>query len=131
MTNRRPRAPILRFGVRSRWSEKAAGDDGVRHRRPIPVIADLRLQVEGETDAEGVERFLQIDAHAARRRTRAAGGSAGAAGAAGGQPESLGVAAEVRVAVLAPDLPTGRDLSFPSRANRAANPSIAPGHCGP
>src|SRR6476646_6873475 len=94
------------------------------------MLQELRLQVEGETDAEGVERFLQIDAHAARRRTRAAGGSAGAAGAAGGQPESLGVAAEVRVAVLAPDLPTGRDLSFPSRANRAANPCIAPGHCG-
>ena len=30
------------------------------------MLQELRLQVEGETDAEGVERFLQIDAHAAR-----------------------------------------------------------------
>src|SRR6476661_7272478 len=52
------------------------------------MLQELRLQVEGETDAEGVERFLQIDAHAARRRTRAAGGSGGAAGAAGGQTDA-------------------------------------------
>src|SRR3954469_10079561 len=93
------------------------------------MLQELRLKVEGETDAEGVERFLQIDAHAARRRTRAARGSSGAAGAAGGQPEGLGVAAEVGVAILAPDLPAGRDLGFPARTNRAANPCIAPGHC--
>src|SRR6185312_1822565 len=121
MTNRRPRAPILRFGVRSRWSEKASGDDGVRHRRPIPVVADPRLQVEGETDAEGMERLLQIDAHAARRRTGAAGGSGGAAGAAGGKTEGLGVAAEVGVAVLAPDLPARRDLGFPAGTDGAAD----------
>src|SRR6478735_956059 len=38
------------------------------------MLQELRLKVEGQTDAEGVERFLQIDAHAARRRTGAAGG---------------------------------------------------------
>src|SRR6478672_4631570 len=94
------------------------------------MLQELRLKVEGETDTEGVERFLQIDAHAARRRTGAAGGSGGAAGATGGQTEGLGVAAEVGIAVFAPDLPAGRDLGFPSRANRAANPRIAPGHRG-
>src|SRR3954468_16986598 len=94
------------------------------------MLQELRLKVEGETDAEGVERFLQIDAHAARRRTGAAGGSGGAAGATGGQPEGLGVAAEVGVAVFAPDFPAGSDLGFPSRANRAANPGVAPGHRG-
>src|SRR3954465_10029094 len=94
------------------------------------MLQELRLKVEGETDAEGVERFLQIDAHAARRRTGAAGGSGGAAGAPGGQPEGLGVAAEVGVAVLTPDLPAGRDLGFPARTDRAANARIAPGHRG-
>ena len=79
-------------------------------------------QVETQTDAEGVERFLQIDAHAAGRRA---------------QPEQevvrgkcLSVAAEIRVPVLGPRLPAGRDLGFPTRADRAANPGVAPAHCG-
>ena len=63
-------------GLSRFWSfsrcRRQAGDDGIRHCQRIPVTSDLRLQVEGETDAEGMERFLQIDAHAARRRTGAA-----------------------------------------------------------
>src|SRR5262245_17355104 len=101
MISRRPRTPILRFGVRLRWSEKAAGDDGNSSSSPDhpndcrPVITlwldsplchrlegcfTQRLQVEAQTDAEGVERFPQADGYAARRRSRAGGGR-GTAGA--------------------------------------------------
>src|SRR5262245_2129706 len=89
----------------------------------------FRLQVERQTDAEGVERFLQIDAHAARRRRRAARGRAGRrARAAGGQTEGLGVVAEVGPAVLGPPLPTWEELGFPTGADRAADPRVVPAY---
>src|SRR5262245_29246455 len=88
----------------------------------------FRLQVEGQTDAEGVERFLQIDAHAVRRRRRAGRGRAAGAGAGGGQAEGLGVLAEIRPAVLRPPLPAGEELLFPARTDRAADPRVVPGH---
>src|SRR5262249_6753862 len=43
-------------------------------------------------------------------------------------PESLGVAAKIRVPVFGPRLPASPNLRFPTRAHRAANPRVAPAH---
>src|ERR1700716_2380693 len=80
-------------------------------------------KIEGQTDAEGVERFLQIDADAAgwRRtatRTRRV------------KSEGLSVGAEISVPVLGPSLPSRRDLCFPARADRAAQSRVAPVYRG-
>ena len=50
----------LRCGKISIWSFcREAGDDGIRHCQRIPMISGLRLQVEGETDANVWNDFFR------------------------------------------------------------------------
>jgi hypothetical protein len=73
------RAPYL---IEMYWAPRSEFDamlpiwGGDRIRRRPGDFADLCLQVETQANAEGVERFFQIDAHAAPRRgtARARGG---------------------------------------------------------